>query len=106
MTRPVRIAHLGLGAFARSHQAWYTARAPDALEWGIAGFTGRSVALPVTLNAQGGRYTLVERAASGDRADVIDSVVVAHPGTDHNAWTSTLASPDVALMTVTVTEAG
>ena len=41
--RPLRCAlvHLGLGNFFRAHQAWYTDRAPDAAEWGIAAFTGR-----------------------------------------------------------------
>ena len=38
---PVRIVHLGLGAFHRSHQAWYTHQAGDAADWGIAAFTGR-----------------------------------------------------------------
>ena len=39
---PVRLVHLGLGNFFRAHQAWYTDRAPDAADWGIAAFTGRS----------------------------------------------------------------
>jgi len=38
---PVRIVHVGEGNFHRAHQAWYTSHAPDADEWGIAGFTGR-----------------------------------------------------------------
>ena len=38
---PVRIVHLGLGNFHRAHQAWYTAHAGDAADWGIAAFTGR-----------------------------------------------------------------
>ena len=33
---PVRIVHIGLGAFHRAHQAWYTAQADEAGEWGIA----------------------------------------------------------------------
>ncbi len=40
--RPVRMAHLGLGAFHRAHQAWYTAARAAANPWGIAAFTGRS----------------------------------------------------------------
>ena len=39
---PVRILHLGLGNFVRAHLAWYTEHAPDAADWGIAAFTGRS----------------------------------------------------------------
>ena len=45
--RPVRLVHLGLGGFFRAHQAWYTGAAPDAEQWGIAAFTGRSTITPV-----------------------------------------------------------
>ena len=62
---PVRIVHLGLGNFFRAHQAWYTAAAPDAAEWGIAAFTGRRAALAEALSAQDGLYTLVVRGAEG-----------------------------------------
>ncbi|MCZ2822696.1 mannitol dehydrogenase family protein [Modestobacter sp. VKM Ac-2977] len=103
---PVRIVHLGLGSFSRAHQAWYTAHATDAVEWGIAAFTGRSTELAAALSAQDGLYTLVTRAPDGDRAEVVPSVVRAHPGTDHGAWLRYLADPQVAVLTVTVTEAG
>ena len=60
---PVRVVHLGLGAFHRAHQAWYTDRAgPD---WGIAAFTGRSPRAAEALAAQDGLYVLIERAAAG-----------------------------------------
>ncbi len=39
-----RIAHIGLGNFHRAHQAWYTAAAPDWMDWGIAAFSGRTPA--------------------------------------------------------------
>lgn len=60
---PVRLIHLGLGNFFRAHQAWYTEHAPDADEWGIAAFSGRSRTLADELTAQEGLYTLVTRAA-------------------------------------------
>ncbi|MFC6344947.1 glucuronate isomerase, partial [Nocardioides hankookensis] len=63
--RPVRAVHLGLGAFFRAHQAWYTDRAPDADDWGIAAFTGRSATLAERLRAQDCAYTLVTRAPDG-----------------------------------------
>ncbi|HEY4632243.1 MAG TPA: mannitol dehydrogenase family protein [Blastococcus sp.] len=103
---PVRLVHLGLGNFFRAHQAWYTEHAPDAGDWGIAGFSGRSRELPVRLTAQEGLYTLITRAADGDRFEVVGSLSAAHPGPDHAAWLGYLASPDVRGMTVTVTEAG
>jgi len=49
---PVRLVHLGLGNFFRAHQAWYTDRAPDAAEWGIAAFTGRSADLADSLSEE------------------------------------------------------
>ena len=63
---PVRIVHLGLGNFFRAHQAWYTDLAPDAAEWGIAAFTGRSAHLADALTPQDGLYTLIIRGPAGD----------------------------------------
>ncbi|WP_375487804.1 mannitol dehydrogenase family protein [uncultured Jatrophihabitans sp.] len=103
---PVRLVHLGLGNFHRAHQAWYTDRAPDAAEWGYAAFAGRSGGTPELLAAQDGLYTLVGRAAEDDTFDVVGSIARAHAGDDHAAWLGYLASPDVAAVTLTVTEAG
>ena len=103
---PVRLVHLGLGNFFRAHQAWYTDRAPDAAEWGIAAFTGRSADLADSLSAQDGLYTLITRAAEGDRFEVVSSLTRTHPGPDHHAWLGHLATPDVRAVTITVTEAG
>jgi fructuronate reductase len=103
---PVRLVHLGLGNFYRAHQAWYTDRAPDAGDWGYAAFSGRRAELADTLNAQEGLYTLVTRAADGDRFDVLASISRAHAGADHQAWLGYLGSPEVRAVTITVTEAG
>ncbi|MFP3466501.1 mannitol dehydrogenase family protein [Leifsonia sp. SIMBA_070] len=103
---PVRIVHLGLGAFHRSHQAWYTAHAVDADRWGIAAFTGRRPDAADLLNAQEGVYTLVERGAEEDRFELIGSIVAASAGDDIAAFVETVAAHDVAVITLTVTEAG
>src|SRR5512142_914968 len=103
---PVRLVHLGLGNFFRAHQAWYTDRAPDAAEWGIAGFTGRSRRLADDLTAQEGLYTLVTRARDGDRFAVLGSLSRAHPAADHESWLGYFRSPEIRVVTVTVTEAG
>lgn len=103
---PVRHVHLGLGNFFRAHQAWYTHHAPDAAQWGIAAFTGRSPQLATALAAQDGLYTLVTRAADGDRFEVVTSLSHAHAADDHAAWLGYLADPQVRLITTTVTEAG
>jgi fructuronate reductase len=100
------MVHLGLGSFFRAHQAWYTDRAADAEDWGIAAFPGRSRELADALTAQDGLYTLITRAAGGDEFDVVRSVVRAHAAGDSEAWLGYLASPDVRVVTVTVTEAG
>ena len=105
-TAPVRIIHLGIGRFFRAHQAWYTDHAPDATDWGVAAFTGRSGKLADSLTAQDGLYSLITRAADGDRFDVIASLSRTHPAADHQAWLGYLASPDVSAVTITVTEAG
>ena len=75
---PVRIVHLGLGNFHRAHQAWYTARATDAAEWGIAAFTGRRADAAEALAPQDGLYTLITRQVDGDEFEVIGSVAAVH----------------------------
>jgi fructuronate reductase len=91
--RAPRIAHLGLGAFARSHQAWYTQAASDT--YGIVALTGR---VAPALYAQDFRYGLIVRGPESDTASVIDSVI----GFDAGA----ISNPEVELVTLTVTEQG
>jgi len=102
---PVRIVHLGEGNFHRAHQAWYTAHAPDADQWGIAGFTGRRPDLADALAPQDGLYTLITRGAEGDTFELIGSVSAVHPAADHEAYLDYLSAPQTALVTITVTEA-
>jgi fructuronate reductase len=102
----VRILHLGLGNFFRAHQAWYTQHAPDGAEWGIAAFTGRRPDLARTLTAQDGLYTLIARGAQGDHREVIGSISAAHPSDDQTAWLDYWRRPELAVVTLTITEAG
>ena len=103
---PVRLVHLGLGNFFRAHQAWFTEQAYDAQEWGYAAFAGRDSKLATALTGQDGLYTLLERGPQIDTAKIIASVSEAHSGADHPAWLASVASPRVAAITITVTEAG
>lgn len=103
---PVRLLHIGLGNFFRAHQAWYTDRAPDADEWGIAAFTGRSAAMADALGPQEGLYTLITRSDDGDTFDVVSSISAVHPADDHEAWSGYWRSPALAVVTLTITEAG
>lgn len=103
---PVRIVHLGLGSFFRAHQAAYTDLAPDAGQWGIAAFSGRSGDLARTLAGQDGLYTLITRGPEDDEFSLVASVVQAQAGTDDEAWLARLRDPALACVTVTVTEYG
>ena len=103
---PARIVHLGLGAFHRAHQAWYTDRASDREHWGIAAFTGRTPEAAVKLAAQDGLYTLIERAADRDAASIVESIVEAVDGANLARLVELLSSSTTALVTITVTEAG
>jgi fructuronate reductase len=103
---PVRIVHLGIGNFFRAHAAWYTEHAPDRADWGIAAFTGRSPATAVALDAQDSLYTLLVRGRVDSRPEVISSLSAVHAADDLAALRGYLASPDLAVVTLTVTEAG
>ncbi|MET3721678.1 mannitol dehydrogenase family protein [Arthrobacter sp. UYEF21] len=102
---PVRIVHLGLGAFHRSHQAWFTSHASDAAEWGIAAFTGRRPDAALALAEQDGLFTVVERADGGDSFAVVGSIVEAVDGADVQRLAELVAAPATAIVTLTVTEA-
>ncbi len=102
---PVRIVHLGLGAFHRSHQAWFTHRASDAADWGIAAFTGRRPDAALALAEQDGLFTVVERADGGDSFAVVSSIVEAVDGADVQRLVELVAAPATAVVTLTITEA-
>ncbi|GAA1229347.1 mannitol dehydrogenase family protein [Prauserella halophila] len=75
-------------------------------EWGIAAYTFRNTELPRLLTEQDGLYTLLLRGNGAPRAEIVDSISRAHPGGDTGRWLADLASPDVAVLTLTITEAG
>jgi fructuronate reductase len=101
---PARIVHLGLGAFHRAHQAWYTARAADAGVWGIHAFTGRSPELADQLAAQDGLYTLITRDAVADRMEIVDSIVRVGTAADARAFAAAVADRATEIVTLTITE--
>ncbi|GAA4917263.1 mannitol dehydrogenase family protein [Nesterenkonia rhizosphaerae] len=100
-----RIVHIGLGAFSRSHLAYYTQRASDASEWEIIAYTGRSRELADVLEAQGCTYHLIERAAAEDRIMPISSIVRARPGSEVSQLVADIADPRTRIVSLTVTEA-
>ena len=102
---PVRMVHLGVGNFTRAHQAWYTTHSPDADQWGIAGFTGRRRDTADALAPQDGLYTLITRSGEGDTFELIGALSAVHAAADHEAYLDYLGRPEVAVVTITVTEA-
>src|SRR5436190_23586925 len=93
----VAIVHLGVGAFHRSHQAWYTDAVDDAGEWGIAGFTGRGPEMAQSLGVQDGLYTLITRSDDGDAASIIGALASVTDGADLDRLTRELAAPSTKI---------
>jgi fructuronate reductase len=104
----VRILHLGLGAFHRAHQAWYTHVVNQLQDtgWGISAFTGRRPDEAERLAPQDGLYTLITRSSSADSAEVVTSISEVHAATDVDAWLDGFGNSRVAVVTLTITEAG
>ena len=101
-----RIVHVGVGAFHRAHQAWYTARASDADDWAITAFTGRRSVVADQLAPQDGLYTLVERGPERDRFSHIGSIQSVIPGSESGRLADAIADQDTAVVTLTITESG
>jgi fructuronate reductase len=102
---PIKIVHLGVGNFHRAHQAWYTAHAPDTVQWGIVGFTGRRPDMADALTPQDGLYTLITRSAEGDSFELLGALSAVHPASDHDSYLDYLGAAETSLVTITVTEA-
>jgi fructuronate reductase len=105
--REVGIVHLGIGAFHRAHQAYYTEACGD---WGICGVTQRSAAVARQLEPQDCLYTLLVRdgeTEGGARPQVIGAVrEVRYAAADPAAVAARIAGPEVAVVTLTVSEKG
>jgi fructuronate reductase len=101
------IVHIGPGAFHRAHQAYYV----DTLlhsdkRWAISALSLKSTGLRDALGPQQGLYTLLELGAA-PRARVIGAIREILVGaTDAEAAFARLASRDIRLVTLTVTEKG
>ena len=103
---PERMVHIGIGAFAKAHQLWYTQQVDVNNEWGVVAFTGRSATIADQLTEQDGLYTLVERGAQGDKFEVMSRIVRSVDGNNINELEATIANPNIAVVTLTITEAG
>jgi fructuronate reductase len=92
--------------FHRAHQAWYTANAPDAAEWGLPDSPPVDQTWQTSSPLRMAFYTLVTRGAAGDDFRLIGSLSAVHPSTDHAAYLDYLRRSEVAVVTITVTEVG
>lgn len=101
---PIRIVHLGLGAFFRAHACVYL---QDIGGWGVLGVSLRSPAVRNALRPRDFRYTAASLTADGmelRQIDVVRDVLVAPE--DPAAVIAALADPAVSIVSLTVTEKG
>lgn len=103
------IVHLGIGAFHRAHQAFYTEAVLNKFggDWGIIGCSLRSASVRDQLAPQDGLYTLVERSGDGEKLQVIGAVIKNLVGPENPAeLIDVMAQPNIKIISMTVTEKG
>src|SRR5690606_32034861 len=103
------IVHLGIRAFHREHQAFYTEAVLNRFggDWGIIGGSLRSPAVREQLQPQDNLYTLVERSGEGEKLQLIGAVVNTLVGTeDRAALVEMMADPGIKIVSLSVTEKG
>ncbi|MFF5287824.1 mannitol dehydrogenase family protein [Paractinoplanes globisporus] len=107
------IVHFGVGGFHRAHEAMYLDRlmsAGQAYDWAICGVgvMPADQRMRDVLRAQDGLYTLVVKAPGGGLdARVIGSIVeYLYAPDDPEAVIEKMASPEIRIVSLTVTEGG
>ena len=103
------IVHLGIGAFHRAHQAWYTENriAAGEKDWGIVGASLRSGSVRDQLVPQDGLYSVVEKSNAGTKVQVVGAVsdVLVGPESPQQLL-ELLAQDSVRVVSLTITEKG
>jgi fructuronate reductase len=103
------IVHLGIGAFHRAHQAFYTEAVLNKFggNWGIIGSSLRSPAVRDQLVPQDCLYTLVERSGEGEKLQLIGAVLDTLVGPENPAaLVAQMADTTIKIVSLTVTEKG
>lgn len=103
------IVHLGIGAFHRAHQAFYTEAVLNQFggEWGIIGCSLRSANVRDQLVPQDCLYTLVERSNQGEKFQIIGAVVDTLVGPENPAAIiDAIAQKSIKILSMTITEKG
>lgn len=106
----IGIVHFGLGSFHRAHQAIYTEEAMLAAggDWGIAGVSlSDNQKLKEALEPQDCLYSVLVRDRSGEHVQVIRALkqVIIAPRQQQELL-DLLASPQIRIVSLTVTEKG
>jgi fructuronate reductase len=103
------IVHIGIGAFHRGHQAWYTHKVmqQQSGDWGIIGVSLRSDNVAKQLNPQNGLYTLVQQDERHLKAELITSIshVLVAPESPLTVLQA-LSDASIKVVTLTITEKG
>ncbi|MDC9597510.1 fructuronate reductase [Xenorhabdus anantnagensis] len=107
-----RMVHLGCGAFHRAHQALYTHHVLEQTDsdWGFCevNLMLNDASLIENLKKQSMRYTVAEKGQEGITLKIIGSMKEGmHPLIDGvQAIIEKMAHPDVAIISLTITEKG
>ena len=105
-----RILHVGVGGFHRAHMAVYTDEvAAQGVGWGIKGVglleADRRIA--DTLRVQDYLYTVIERDSNSSQPRIVGSIVdFAFVAGDAEGFARQVADPNVAILSLTITEGG
>ena len=105
----VGIAHLGVGAFHKGHQAVYTddAMAEAGGDWAIAGVSLRRPQARKELEPQDGLFIVGARDGEDEERRLIGALKSVHTAPeDPAAVVRLLADPRLKIMTLTITEKG
>ncbi|MDR3493171.1 MAG: mannitol dehydrogenase family protein [Ancalomicrobiaceae bacterium] len=105
------IVHFGVGNFHRAHQVVYLdllMNEGKAFDWGIigAGVRASDIAMREALAAQDYLTTLVELGGDPAAARVLAPMIDFIPVSDRDRLIATLASPEIRIVSMTITEGG
>jgi fructuronate reductase len=104
-----RVLHFGLGAFHRAHQAVYTeiANAKTGGDWGTVAVAPSSDATVQALRAQDHLYSVTDQIPDAPTTRVIGGLIgTLHAAADSIEIQRLIAAPDLAVVTLTITEKG
>jgi mannitol 2-dehydrogenase len=105
-----RILHLGVGGFHRAHMALYTDElAEGGGDWAIRGIglLDSDSRMASVLESQDHLYTLIERGSSESHPRIVGSIVdYMLVAGNAAAFTAQVARPDLAILSLTITEGG